>query len=48
MQHFWLLWLIVAIVCLTLEMTSGDFFLTCFAITVCEALRELIALAISS
>ena len=32
MQHFWLLWLIVAIVCLTLEMTSGDFFLTCFAI----------------
>ena len=32
MQHFWLLWLIVAIVCLSLEMTSGDFFLTCFAI----------------
>ena len=32
MQHFWLLWTIIAIVCLTLEMTSGDFFLTCFAV----------------
>ena len=31
-SHLWLLWSIAAIVCLTLEMTSGDFFLTCFAI----------------
>lgn len=31
-QHFWLLWMIITIVCLSMEMTSGDFFLTCFAL----------------
>lgn len=43
MQHFWLLWSIIAIVCLTLEMTSGDFFLTCFAVgAVASALVSLL------
>lgn len=30
--HMWLLWTIIAIVCLSLELTSGDFYVTCFAI----------------
>lgn len=30
--HLWLIWLAVAIVCLILEITSGDFYVTCFAI----------------
>lgn len=32
MENCWLLWTIIGLVCLTLEMTSGDFFLTCFAV----------------
>ena len=32
MENYWLLWTIIGLVCLTLEMTSGDFFLTCFAV----------------
>ena len=31
-NNMWLLWSIVAVVCLALEMSSGDFFVTCFAI----------------
>ncbi len=31
-QNLWLLWTIVTFVCLTLELTSGDFYVTCFAI----------------
>lgn len=30
--HPWLVWLAIAIVCLILEITSGDFYVTCFAI----------------
>lgn len=30
--HLWLLWLSIAILCLILEITSGDFYVTCFAI----------------
>ncbi|MDD6552730.1 MAG: NfeD family protein [Prevotellaceae bacterium] len=30
--NLWLLWCIVTFVCLILELTSGDFFVTCFAI----------------
>lgn len=32
LSHMWLLWTILAIVCLSLELTSGDFYVTCFAI----------------
>lgn len=31
-DNLWLIWTIVAIVCLTMEMMSGDFFITCFTI----------------
>lgn len=31
-QHYWLFWTIIVFVCLILELTSGDFFVTCFAI----------------
>ncbi|MDD5862019.1 MAG: NfeD family protein [Prevotella sp.] len=30
--NLWLLWCVVTFVCLILELTSGDFFVTCFAI----------------
>ena len=30
-SNFWLFWLIIAVVCLILELSSGDFFVTCFA-----------------
>lgn len=30
--HLWLVWLAIAILCLILEITSGDFYVTCFAI----------------
>ena len=31
-QNLWLIWAIVTFVCLILELSSGDFFVTCFAI----------------
>lgn len=31
-DNLWLLWTIVTFVCLILELSSGDFFVTCFAI----------------
>lgn len=31
-QNLWLLWTIVMFVCLILELSSGDFYVTCFAI----------------
>lgn len=31
-QHLWLFWTIIAMVCLIVELGSGDFFVTCFAI----------------
>lgn len=30
--NLWLLWIIISIVCLILELSSGDFFILCFAI----------------
>ena len=32
LSNLWLVWLIVAVICLIIEMTSFDFFVTCFAI----------------
>lgn len=29
-QHLWTIWAVISIVCLVMEMSSGDFFLTCF------------------
>ena len=31
-QHLWTLWAVLAIVCLVMEMSSGDFYITCFGI----------------
>ena len=31
-SNLWLLWVIISIVCLILELSSGDFFILCFAI----------------
>lgn len=32
MDYLWLIWLIISLVCLVAELSSGDFFITCFAI----------------
>jgi len=37
-SHLWLLWLIIAAVCMVAEMLSFDFFVTCFAIGALGAL----------
>ena len=31
-QHLWQTWAVVAVVCLILELTAGDFFIMCFSI----------------
>ena len=31
-QHVWQLWTVIAVICLILELTAGDFFIICFAI----------------
>lgn len=31
-QNLWQMWLLVSVVCLILELTNGDFYITCFAI----------------
>ncbi len=31
-QNLWLFWTIITIVCLIMELSSGDFYVTCFAI----------------
>ncbi len=31
-SNLWLIWVIISIVCLILELSSGDFFILCFAI----------------
>lgn len=40
--HIWQAWALVALVCLILELTNGDFFIVCFAIgAACAALSTL-------
>ena len=31
-QHLWQTWAVVAVICLILELTAGDFFIICFSI----------------
>ena len=38
MQHLWAIWTLVAMVCLIMEMSSGDFYITCFGIGAIVAL----------
>lgn len=37
-QHLWTIWAIVAMLCLIMEMSSGDFYITCFGIGALAAL----------
>lgn len=30
-QHLWQMWAVIAVICLILELTAGDFFIICFA-----------------
>ena len=31
-QHLWQTWAVIAVICLILELTAGDFFIMCFSI----------------
>ena len=31
-QHLWQMWAGIAVVCLILELTAGDFFIICFSV----------------
>jgi membrane protein implicated in regulation of membrane protease activity len=43
-QHLWQLWAVLAVVCLILELTSGDFFIICFSIgALCALLSALVS-----
>ncbi|MGP1351198.1 MAG: NfeD family protein [Hoylesella marshii] len=42
-QHFWLFWLLTAILCLILEVSSGTFYIMCLAIgAVCAAFAGMV------
>ena len=42
-ENVWLLWLIISVVCLTMEMCSGDFFITCLGVgALCAMISALI------
>jgi len=44
-SNWWLMWTVVAVVCLTLEVSSGDFYITCFAVgAVCGVVASLLYL----
>ena len=32
LQNMWQVWAVIAVVCLILELSSGDFFIICFSI----------------
>lgn len=38
LQHLWTIWAILAVVCLIMEMSSGDFYITCFGVGAVVAL----------
>lgn len=38
LQHLWTVWAVVAMLCLIMEMSSGDFYVTCFGIGAVAAL----------
>lgn len=41
-ENLWLFWLVLATICLTLELTSGDFYITCFGVgALCSTLLGL-------
>lgn len=40
LQHMWQVWAVVAVICLILELTAGDFFIICFSIGALGALAS--------
>ena len=44
-QNLWLFWTIITVVCLIMELSSGDFYVTCFAlgalVSICLAVAGL-------
>ena len=43
LQNMWQIWAIVAVVCLILELSSGDFFIICFSIGAVSAIIGAVA-----
>lgn len=44
LQHLWTVWAVIAMFCLILELSSGDFYVTCFGIgAVCALATSLFA-----
>ena len=44
-ENLWLFWLVLTTVCLTLELTSGDFYITCFGIgALCSTLSVFVGI----
>lgn len=44
-ENLWLVWTIIVTICLILELSSGDFFVTCFAIgALCAALSTILGI----
>ena len=42
-QHLWTIWAVVAMLCLIMELSSGDFYVTCFGIgAMCAIVASLI------
>ena len=45
LQHLWAIWTLVAMVCLIMEMSSGDFYITCFGIgALCSTLSVFVGI----
>lgn len=45
LQNIWTLWAVLAMVCLVLEMSSGDFYITCFGVgALCALVASLFSL----
>lgn len=44
-SNLWLLWTLIAMICLIIELGSGDFFVTCFALgALCSVLAAIVGL----
>ena len=42
-QNLWLFWTVIMFICLILELSSGDFYVTCFAIGALISIPVLVA-----
>lgn len=47
LQHLWTVWAVIAMLCLILELSSGDFYVTCFGIgAMCALVTSLFAVPV--